>query len=500
LTRENQHWPNFQVISTKHTMAEQTVQHIRLSELTGKIREIIEQNFDGLSFWIVADVTNHNFKEKSNYHYFDLVEKAEESNELISKISGKAWGNGSLKIKQFERITGQHFTNNINVLVNVRVSHHVVYGLSLDILDIDPNFTIGVLEQQRQATLARLVEENSDVVAKIGDRYVSRNSKLPLPLVIQRIAVISSKTSAGNEDFRHTLVNNPYGYRFEIHDYHTIVQNEAYAQQFIQSMIDVYNSRIPYDVVVINRGGGAQTDFLIFDNYKIGLAVARFPIPIITGIGHQKNETIADLMAHTQTKTPTKAAEFIITHNKMFEDSLVHLQKTIIIKAQQTFSANFQQLATLNTSIINRARTSINRRKDELAEQNRIVTGRTSALLTDKRSELAFIASSLVSKPRIITGNRMNDLSNMFDNIVTFRTSFLRSHRSYLQHYVSVIRLMSPESILRKGFALVRKAGTITSDPSLFTPGTEMEVILSEKSIKSVVQSNEKYHGGEFDL
>ncbi len=481
-------------------MTKEPVQPLRLSELTEKIMAVIEQNFERLSFWVVADVTNHKFREKSNYHYFDLVEKAEGSSQLISKIAGKAWGKGLARVKQFEQITGQPFGNNINVLVLVKVSYHSVYGLTLEVQDIDPNFTIGVLERQRQATLERLAAEHGDVVAQVGDRYVTRNSKLSLPLVIQRIAVISSKTSAGNEDFRHTLVNNPYGYRFEIHDYHTIVQNEAYAQQFIQSMIDVYNSQIPYDVVVINRGGGAQTDFLIFDNYKIGLAVARFPIPIITGIGHQKNETIADLMAHTATKTPTKAAEFIITHNKMFEDSLVHLQKTIIIKAQQTFSGNFQELATLNTSIINRARTSINRRKDELAEQNRIVTGKTSALLTDKRSELAFIASSLVSKPRIITGNRMNDLSNMFDNIVTYRTSFLRSHRSYLQHYASVIKLMSPESILRKGFALVRKAGTITSDPGLFTPGTEMEVILSGSSIKSTVKSNEKHNGREYDL
>ena len=292
------------------------IQHIRLSELNKQIQAVIETNFNELQLWVIADITNHSFKEKTNYHYFDLVEKAESSNELLAKISGKSWGSGSSKIREFERITGQKFSNNINVLVRVKVNYHIVFGLSLDIQDIDTNFTIGVLEQQRQATLASLVANNPDVITRVGDRYITRNARLPLPMIIQRIAVVSSKTSAGNEDFKHTLLNNPYGYKFEIHDYHTVVQNEINAQQFLERLIDVFKSNIPFDAVVINRGGGSQTDFLIFDNYKIGLAVARFPMPIITGIGHQKNETITDLMAHTQTKTPTKAAEFIITHNR----------------------------------------------------------------------------------------------------------------------------------------------------------------------------------------
>ncbi|CAN5349256.1 exodeoxyribonuclease VII large subunit [soil metagenome] len=474
--------------------------HIRLSELNKQIQAVIENNFNELILWVIADITNHSFKEKTNYHYFDLVEKAESSNELVAKISGKAWGTGSSKIREFERITGQKFSNNINVLVRVKVNYHIVFGLSLDIQDIDTNFTIGVLEQQRQATLASLVANNPAVIAKIGDRYITRNAKLPLPMIIQRIAVVSSKTSAGNEDFRHTLLNNPYGYKFEIHDYHTVVQNEANAQQFLERLIDVFKSNIQFDAVIINRGGGAQTDFLIFDNYKIGLAVARFPIPIITGIGHQKNETITDLMAHTQTKTPTKAAEFIITHNRHFEDAILNFQKSILIKSQQTFSSYYQRLTFLKTSVVNNSRTFLNDYKDALVTNNQIVINKTKTILFHNKNNLSFIASTLVSKPKILTSNKLNDLANTLNNVKSFKAIYLKRQTAYLGHFVSVINLMSPNNILKKGFAIVKLNGDVTSNPDVFNPGSEMEVILLDKSIKSTVKSKSNHNGNEFNL
>jgi exodeoxyribonuclease VII large subunit len=477
-----------------------TKQHIKLSELNGKIQSVIENNFNNLHLWVIADITNHSFKEKTNYHYFDLVEKSDNSNELVAKISGKAWGTGSSKIREFENITGQKFTNNINVLVKVKINYHVVYGLSLDVLEVDINFTIGALEQQRQATLASLVANNPSVISKVGERYVTKNSKIPLPMIIQRIAVVSSKTSAGNEDFKHTLVNNPYGYKFEIEEYHTVVQNEANSQQFLERLIDVFKSNMPYDVVVINRGGGAQTDFLIFDNYKIGLAVARFPIPIITGIGHQKNETITDLMAHTQTKTPTKAAEFIITHNKRFEDSILNFQKTILIRSQQTFSNYYQSLTSLKTAIVNNARTFINDHKDGLVNNNQIIINKTKSLLFQHKNSFSFIGSTMVSKPKIIASNKLNDLSNIISNIKSFNASYLRNQRGYLGHFVSIINIMSPTNILKKGFAIVKRNGTVTSNPDLLSIGSEMEVILLDKSIKSIIKSKSTSNGNEFNV
>jgi exodeoxyribonuclease VII large subunit len=215
-----------------------------------------------------------------------------------------------MRIEEFEKNTGQAFTNNLHVLVQVSVDYHALYGLSVSVLDIDSNFMLGILEQQRNATLERLVKEN-DFIQKEGDGYSTYNSQLKLAAVIHKVAVISSSSSAGNEDFRHTMQHNDFGYVFQIDDYYTVVQGDNNAKLFLNKLIEIYSTGIPYDAIVINRGGGSQSDFLIFDNYNIGRAVAKFPIPVITGIGHQKNVSITDLMAHTHTKTPTKAAEFI---------------------------------------------------------------------------------------------------------------------------------------------------------------------------------------------
>ena len=476
-----------------------TVAHIKLSELNAKINNVIETAFNTQTFWVIADITNHTFRQQKNYHNFELVEKDQHSNNIIAKVSGKAWGSGSTRIKNFEQVTGQKFTNNINVLVQVKVTFHSVYGLALDIVDIDTNFTLGVLEQQRQATLQKLVAENA-FIQKVGDRYITKNNQLPLPAIIQKIAVISSKTSAGGEDFKHTLQNNPFGYKFFIDDYFTVVQGEANADQFLTKLIEIFQSQKPYDAVVITRGGGAQTDFLIFDNYNIGRAVAKFPIPIITGIGHQKNETIVDLMAHTQTKTPTKAAEYIIAHNKAFEDAILSFQKTILIKSQQLFSTHFQNLSALNSIVVNNTRNILNNCKDSLVQINQVTINTSKSIIFNNKNELVQITSAILSKPKIILYNRINDIKNTISNLNTFNTLYLKNQRGYLGHYVSIINMMAPNNILKKGFAIVKANNKITSNPDEIKVGNDIDSILAETQIKSIVKQKSKYNGTEFNI
>ena len=476
-----------------------TIEHIRLSELNVKINNVIETAFNTQVFWVVADITNHLFRSQTNYHNFELVEKDPESSNIIAKVSGKAWGNGSIRIKKFEHVTGQKFTNNINVLLKVKVTHHIVYGLSLEVIEIDTNFTLGVLEQQRQATLEKLVFEN-DFIQKVGDRYITKNNQLKLNSVIQHIAVISSNTSAGAEDFNHTIQNNPFGFKFFIDNYYTVVQGENNADQFLAKLIEVFQSNKPYDAVVITRGGGSQTDFLIFDNYKIGRAIAKFPIPIITGIGHQKNETISDLMANTQTKTPTKAAEVIIAHNKAFEDEILLFQKKILIKSQQIFSIHFQSLSALNSTIVNKIRNILNNYKDSLVQINQVTINTSKSILFNKKNDLVNISSQIISKPKIILYNRINDIQNTINNIKTFNSMYLKNQRGYLGHYVSIIKMMAPDNILKKGFAILKTNNKIISNPKDIKVGSDIEIILADTLISSTVKQKSKYDGTEFKV
>lgn len=468
--------------------------HIKLSELTGIIQGAIKNQFSTITYWIIADVTNHSYKADKKYHNFDLVEKDSNSNNIIAKISGKAWGNGSMAISDFEKKTGQKFTNNINVLAQVAVEYHPLYGLSVIVIDVDTNFTLGVLEQRRNETLHRLVVQN-DYIEKVGDSYKTRNNQLELKSVIQRIALLSSTNSAGSEDFKHTLQANNFGYKFFIDTYDTVVQGENNSGIFLNKLIEIYSSDIHYDAVVITRGGGAQTDFLIFDDYEIGRAVAKFPIPIITGIGHQKNTSIVDLMAHTQTKTPTKAAEFIIAHNRNFEQKIFMFQKSIIIKSQQLFLANYQQLGSLNSSIVNNTRDILSRKKDEIVNVNQITINSSKSILFNHRRNLVNTSSQILSKPKIILYNRINDIQNTIKNLKTFSNQYQKNKKGYLGHYVSLIRMMSPENILKKGYAIIRVDNAITSDPQKIKIGKDIEILLSDTIIKSTVKQKSKYDG-----
>lgn len=475
-------------------------EHITLSQLNGIIQTTLNKSFNLKYFWIVADVTEYSFKSSTGYHYFEFVEKDQETNRISAKIKGAAWGGASLKIKEFENATGQRFTNNINVLVRVKVRYHPVFGLSLDLEDIDSNFTLGVIESKRQTTLQKLLSKHPDIVEKKDDIFVTRNSLLKLPPVISRIAIISSETSAGNEDFRHSLLNNSYGYHFEIDDYFTAVQNEANTVQFLTKILEIYNSEISYDVVVINRGGGSQTDFLLFDDFKISLAIAKFPIPVITGIGHHKNETIVDLMAHTRTKTPTKAAEFIITHNKAFEDQLLYLQKEIILKSQSFVAGEKEAFQHMESMFLNKVRTLLQTGKNTLSQLEHAIPANSNSAITHYRSLLAQHQYIIQSLPQVMINSKRKDLDKSSSDLAVVSKYFISSNKQLLKSAVGVLKIISPKNILRKGFALVKHNGKITSNPKLFLPGSEMEVVLGSKSIKSTVNKNTDYHGNDFDL
>ncbi|ACU04403.1 exodeoxyribonuclease VII large subunit [Pedobacter heparinus] len=452
---------------------------IRLSELATQIRQAIDGVFGNRTFWVIADISSHTYKSQTNYHYFELVEKDKGSAKILSKIAGRAWGNASVNISNFEQATGQKFQNDINVLVQVAVQYNPAFGLQLNLLDIDTSFTLGLFEQQRKETLARLLRENPDFIQKAGEQYFTRNGSLALNRVLQRIAVISSATSAGYQDFKHTLENNTFGYRFIIDDYFTPVQGEANARQFLAKIVEVFQSGKPYDTLVIIRGGGAQTDFLIFDNYELSRAIAKFPVPVITGIGHQKNETIADLMAHTATKTPTKAAELIIAHNRAFEENLLGMQKMMLIKTYQL----------------------INYHKDRLAQLNQTTISTSRGLLHEQQLHIISLSRMVLGNPRIILSNRQKDLSNLIGNMQSYNRMYFANKRGYIGHFQSVVRLMSPQNILNKGFAILKVKGKIAGNAEDIEAGTELTVRLAATEIKTTVITKSAIDGNdEFNL
>ncbi len=476
------------------------VNHISLSQLTGQIKDVLHKAFNNKSFWVLADVVDHKFYQQKGHHYFSLVEKNPTSNAIVAKISAVAWSLGAGSIESFERVTGQKFRNDISVLVNVSVDYNEQYGLKLTLNDIDTTYTIGKLEEQRQRTIQRLLIECAAFIQKVGDTFVTRNKQLKLPLVIQNIAVVTSNNSAGYKDFTDTLSKNKEQYIVNIDPYYTTVQGEANADALFQRLLDVYKANKPYDAVVIIRGGGSQTDLLIFDQFDIARAVAKFPIPIISGIGHQINETIVDLMAHTPVKTPSIAAEFIINHNRQFETSLINFQKTILIKSQQIIKSRQDNLTLLRSSVIHYTREMLTFQKDELTEAYQVVVNQSKEILLARKSMVLDLSGRILARPRLLVGNKMNDLTNLVQNLRSFSRKYFVSNRNYLNHYVSVTRLMSPMNILKKGFAIVYQNEKIVVDGKNIKPTNQIKVRLIDSEIKATVNLNTPKDGSKYDL
>lgn len=444
--------------------------HIKLSDLTARIQRNIEDSFGTHAFWVVADVTNHTFKISNNYHYLELVEKEPLSSRIVAKVSARAWGTGAARIANFESLTGQKFTNNVHVLVLVVVQYSSAFGLQLNIIDIDPSFTLGQFEKQRLATLEMLVSQNPDFIQRVGGSFITRNKKQQMNPVLQKLAVLSSDTSAGYQDFLHTLENNPWDYRFHVDDYFTAVQGEANAKNLINKLIEIYSSGKAYDAVVLIRGGGSQTDFLIFDNYDLSRAVAKFPIPVITGIGHQKNETICDLMAHTSLKTPTKAAEFILANNRSFEDHLVQLQKSIIIKTQQIFQIQQHRLSTIKSYFVS----------DVLG------------LLHQVQSALSRLSGSVVAVPGILLQNKGRAVTQLQRELVQNTGDLIKKKESKLLLLQTMVRLMNPEHVLRRGFALIKIDGKLVRSADALLPGTQISIQRETEEVIAIVSSSIK--------
>lgn len=473
---------------------------LKLSDLSNQVNRVLELNFGSRRFWVLAEISNLNFSKQRGNYYLECIEKAEDNIDIRARIAAIIWSTDYAKVIAFESQTGQKFRDGIQLLIEVSINYHPVYGLKLRIHDIDPAYTIGALEKQRLDTIQRLLTECSDSVKQQGDGFITKNKLLSLPRVIQRIAVLSSSSAAGYEDFKQLLINNEFGYTFFLDSYYSLVQGEQNAAALHNKMLEIFRSGKNYDVLVIIRGGGSQTDFLIFDQFEMGKIVAKFPIPILTGIGHQKNQTIVDMMAHTANTSPSKAAEFIVAHNRKFETELISLQRRIIIRSQQRISTAFQSGAQMHSLIVNRTRDLISNQQRSLRLLNQSVITQSQNLINLKKSFLLNTTSNLLVKPRILIAGEKNQLKHMVPRIENSGIRLVKSYQASLQNSISMIRAMTPENILKRGFAIVKFNDRIITDADKIEKGDEISIILSGQQIDATVQSKKQYDGKEFDV
>ena len=412
-------------------------QALSLYELNGLVKRSIRSCLPD-TYWVQAELSD----VRSNYSghcYLEFIQKDAGGNNLIAKARGAIWSNIYKMLKPyFEQETGQAFTSGIKVLVQVSVEFHELYGYSLTVLDIDPTYTVGDMERKRREILRQLEEEG----------VIDLNKELEMPMLPQRIAVISSATAAGYGDFCNQLVNNPRGYGFRTELFPAIMQGER-VEESILSALDAINNRLEeFDVVVIIRGGGATSDLSGFDAYLLAASCAQFPLPIITGIGHERDDTVIDKVAHTRVKTPTAAAEFLIAKIDKCADVL-----------------------------------------DEMSF--RLMQGVRNRLLWEHR-RIENLAQRIPSTVYKRIADAKYDLLSAQRDLQMASRQFLSAKKHRLELLQQRLNDALPEKQLARGYSITLKDGKAVKDASLLKEGDKLITMFYQGQVESIICHSER--------
>ena len=296
----------------------------KLSTLINEIDATIRNRFAGNTFWIKAEITDVKKQPDKQWCFLKFIEK--DGNTITTEMKAVFWSNAYYNIVAFEKETQQVFASGLEITCNVRVRFHKRYGIDLEVLEIDFAYAVGKLELERKQILDRLVSENPSIQLLSNGSYITPNRQTLLPTVFKSIALITAPNSDGQRDFNKVIDQNKYGYAFAVTPFLTTIQGDTASLLILQQLQLIKAGKLQFDVVVIVRGGGSDIDFKSFNDYELAKAIALFPTPILTGIGHDRNTSIADLMAR-QLKTPTEVATFILENNMSFEREIEILKE-----------------------------------------------------------------------------------------------------------------------------------------------------------------------------
>lgn len=405
-------------------------------------------------YWVQAELSD----VRSNYSghcYLEFVQKDSKRNALVAKARGIIWNNVYSRLKPFfERETGQLFVSGIKVLVKVTVDFHELYGYSLTVVDIDPTYTLGDMARRRKEIISRLESEG----------ILTLNKELELPVLAQRIAVISSATAAGYGDFCNQLEHNPYGFVFYPHLFQAVMQGDKVELSIIAALEKIYQTQEKWDVVVIIRGGGATSDLSGFDTYNLAAHCAQFPMPVLTGIGHERDDTVLDVVSHTRVKTPTAAAEFLINHLRGTAEALDGYASFINQTIPDILQREKERLERCVSRIPSQVEIRLQR---EVFRQERLF----------KRMELAW-------QSRLMREEHRLDLSLRIAGALQTR---LQREKHRLELFEQRVNAASPDVLLKRGYSITLNNGKAVTDASLLKDGDEIVTRLAKGEIRSKV-------------
>ena len=427
---------------------------ISLYEYNKRINEVLSESENLKGCWVTAETVD--VSEKSRHCYFELVQKNPETNKIEAKIRAIIWSGVYEKLKkQFLAATGQNFGTGLKVMVKVSPNFHAQFGLSLVVSDIDPNYTLGDLERIRKEILDRLRKEN----------IIDLNMHLPWCEVPQRIAVISADTAAGYGDFINQLHNNPYGLVYYTALFPAYMQGANTVPTVLAALRKIAANKDKFDCVVVIRGGGASTDLNAFDNYDIAAAIATFPLPVIVGIGHDRDYTVLDDIASVRVKTPTAAAEFLVDKGQAALAKLQNLTDKVVNLVNMMITESHKEVEYYANSI-------------PLVASNIVV--RQRSMLNNYLNAIPLYASGRVK-------SAAKDIDVIAKQLKMSAANILELEKNKLEALVKQVDLLSPRKVLNRGYAVVRRAGKYITDANQLKPGETIYVHLANDYITATV-------------
>lgn len=449
-----------------------------LSQLLASVRRCLETSFTG-QYWVRAETSDLRRAGSSGHAYLELLEKNEQGG-IQSRVRANIWAHTYRAIEyKLERAGAGKLQSGLSVLVLVQVSFHEQYGLALNILDLDPSYSLGEIARLRLETLNRLKREGV-----LGD-----NKALPLPRPLQRLAIVSSATAAGLGDFLDQLRGNRYGLRFYTALYQAQMQGEQTAQSVIDALERIAQSQEHFDAVIIIRGGGAVSELRAFDAYSLCYYCTQYPLPILCGIGHERDESLLDLVAHTSLKTPTAVAEYLI-HQALEEYSLITQYAKALGEATARLSLErgraldllIHRLPIVAGRALQSERLRLDSQIHRLRHNSAGLLARHRTSLEGRIPQLRYLSRGLLEAQR----EQLKQYSQRLTRAIPQR---METEQRRLEHLEQAVRLSHPDKILARGFAIVARAdGSILARGEALQTGEELQLRLEGRSVPVVVQ------------
>lgn len=449
---------------------------LSLTELQLIIKDSLYMALPGM-YWVIAEISD--IRENYSGHcYLELVEKLQDERSIRARVKAVIWSSRYRFLKSyFENATGETLRGGIKILARVKIEYHEIYGLSLVVSDIDPTFTLGEMALKRQQILKRLEE----------DGILTMNKELKFPVVPQRIAVISSKNAAGYTDFLNHLKGNSSGYIFYTTLIETPMQGSETEPGVINALERVASKIELFDTVVIIRGGGSQTDLSWFDNYNIAYYVTQFPLPVLTGIGHEKDLSVTDIVAHRSLKTPTAVADFLIECMSNAESHLNEMSSEIIKSSKEIFEMSRQRIESCRIRLIPVARMMISEIKEELSGMiiEMINIGKEYIVRAGLFPANQISRINTASRSFLMHNNSALTVRNQ--KIITSSANLLKGTNSKIDALENSLKILDPENVLKRGYTITSLRGKIIKSGSQVKKDDLISTLFSDGQVASRV-------------